>query len=84
MSSPAARPAGLPLAARLHTELTAALRAQDKIAASVIRSALAAIANAEAVAVSAGPGLPAVSSHVAGARLRHEAVVLAEVLGSLR
>jgi uncharacterized protein YqeY len=40
-------PAGLP--ARLRAGLTAALRTRDKTAAAVLRTALAAIGNAEAV-----------------------------------
>ena len=56
---------------RLRAALTGALSARDTVAAAALRSALAAIANAEAVPVPTVPvgshPLPAGSEHVAGA-----------------
>jgi len=57
---------GIDVRARLRLALTGALRARDVIAVSALRSALGAIANAEAVdpgPVATGPG----SAYVAGA-----------------
>ena len=53
---------------RLHQDLTAALKARDPTAVPALRSAIAALDNAEAVQVSehAGP-LSATSPHIAGA-----------------
>ncbi|WP_051939682.1 hypothetical protein [Phaeacidiphilus oryzae] len=45
-----------PVPARLRAALTTALKARDRIAAGALRSALAAVANAEAVALPDGPG----------------------------
>ncbi len=57
-----------PLTARLRTALTEALSSRDLIAAAAVRSALAAIGNAEAVPPPAGSGSERASSeHVAGA-----------------
>jgi uncharacterized protein len=51
---------------RLGLALREALRARDRVAASALRSALAAIGNAEAVLPPSGPA-PAGSPHIAGA-----------------
>ena len=53
---------------RLRAALRAAMKARDPIATSALRSALAAIANAEAVPPepSTGPPRPAGDAHVAG------------------
>jgi len=51
---------------RLRTDLTAAMKARDAVAVSALRSAIAAIGNAEAVSVEAAP-MPATGGpHVAG------------------
>ena len=55
------------LTERLHAGLRAALRSRDMVAAAALRSALAAIANAEAVATDSPAVAPASSEHVAGA-----------------
>jgi hypothetical protein len=56
---------GTDIEAGLRTALRAAMKAKDTVAASALRSALAAIANAEAVPP--GPGTTtAASQHVAG------------------
>ena len=52
---------------RLRAALTAALRAADSTATAALRSALAAIANAEAVPVTDGRTALASSQHIAGA-----------------
>jgi uncharacterized protein len=54
------------LVERLRASLRAALETRDMIAASALRSALAAIANAEAVPEVAGVRFPGDSPHVAG------------------
>jgi uncharacterized protein YqeY len=51
----------------LRSDLTAALKARDRVAVAALRSALAAIDNAEAVPVDNLPGSVASSEHVAGA-----------------
>lgn len=71
MSLPTERP-NLPsvseLTSRLRADLTAALRERDKDTARVLRTVLAAIANAEAQPVGdSTPASTATSSHVAGA-----------------
>jgi uncharacterized protein len=66
MSVPA--PPGGDLPARLRLALSAALRARDLTAMAVLRSALGAIANAEAVPVPAAPAVPAAGSAGAAAR----------------
>lgn len=56
------------LRATLRRDLTAAMKARDADAVAVLRTAIAAIDNAEAVAApQAGP--PARSAHIAGARV---------------
>ncbi|WP_148572746.1 hypothetical protein [Nocardioides caldifontis] len=57
---------GSPLRARLRTRLTAALRERDKEVAASLRSTLAALENAEAVAAPT-TGALAAGEHVAGA-----------------
>lgn len=52
--------------ARLQAALSGAIRARDTVAAAALRSALAGIGNAEAVAPQAGPA-PTAGRHVAGA-----------------
>jgi uncharacterized protein len=52
---------------RLRHDLTAAMKARDAIAISALRSAIAAIDNAEAVDVRADGARPATSEHIAGA-----------------
>jgi uncharacterized protein YqeY len=55
------------LRARLRADLTTAMKARDKDAVAVLRTALAAFDNAEAVAAPPStPGPPATSEHVAG------------------
>jgi uncharacterized protein len=56
-----------PVQARLRAALTEALTTRDNAAVAAIRSALSAIANAEAVAPSATRPRPGSSEHVAGA-----------------
>jgi uncharacterized protein len=53
---------------RLRAALRAAMKARDTVAVSALRSVLAAIANAEAISVSAPPrgATPSGSQHVAG------------------
>jgi uncharacterized protein len=58
---------GSALRARLDVALRASLRARDQVAIAALRTALAAIANAEAVPAGEGPGSRASSPHVAGA-----------------
>ena len=58
---------GEDLRERLHGGLRAALRSRDMIAAAALRSALAAIANAEAVPVDPSAADLSTSQHVAGA-----------------
>lgn len=55
------------LVERLRASLRTALERTDMIAAAALRSALAEIANAEAVAEVAGVGFPGGSEHFAGA-----------------
>jgi len=55
------------LRAVLRRDLTAALRARQPDTVAALRSAIAAIDNAQAVAAPAGPA-PATSAHIAGAR----------------
>lgn len=55
-----------PVETRLRSALTQALRSRDSVAASAVRSALSAIANAEAIAPVATAKRPS-SEHVAGA-----------------
>jgi hypothetical protein len=57
---------GPDLTARLRAGLTAALSARDKTATAALRSALAAIGNAEAVPVPPAAGLPADDGSRAG------------------
>jgi uncharacterized protein len=52
---------------RLRADLTAALKARDRVAVAALRSALAAIENAEAVPAPAAAGPAGGSAHVAGA-----------------
>jgi hypothetical protein len=52
---------------RLRDGLRAALRSRDMVAAAALRSALGAIANAEAVPVDQSAADPTTSQHVAGA-----------------
>ncbi|HEX5188030.1 MAG TPA: hypothetical protein VFW16_00710 [Streptosporangiaceae bacterium] len=59
--------AGDDLIERLHAGLRAALRSRDMVAAAALRSALAAIANAEAVVTDPPASAPTSSEHVAGA-----------------
>jgi uncharacterized protein YqeY len=63
---------GPELVTRLRADLTAALGSGDRVAVAALRSALAAIGNAEAVDLTtdAGPAAspPAASEHFAGAR----------------
>lgn len=54
------------LRARMRTDLTAAMKARDKNAVAALRTGLAAIDNAEAVAAPEPSGPPATSEHVAG------------------
>jgi hypothetical protein len=52
----------------LQAELTAAMRRRDRATADACRTALAALANAEAAPIEAAPGSPtATSPHIAGA-----------------
>jgi uncharacterized protein YqeY len=53
--------------ARLRTALTEALSSRDTVAAAAIRSALSAIANAEAITPAETGSKPASSEHIAGA-----------------
>lgn len=53
--------------ADLRRGLSAALKSRDRAAVTALRSALAAIDNAEALPVDHSGGLPAGSEHVAGA-----------------
>jgi len=55
------------LRARMATALTAAMRARDRVAVSAIRSALSAVANAEAVPVDTMPRAGAVETAAVGA-----------------
>jgi uncharacterized protein YqeY len=56
--------------ATLRADLTAALKSRDRVAVAALRSALAAIENAEALPVHHGSnGGPVVAEHVAGAAL---------------
>jgi hypothetical protein len=64
--SPEAQPDG-DVRARLGRALRDALKARDHVAASALRSALAAIANAEAVPPAASPAGAASNPYVAGA-----------------
>jgi len=52
---------------RLRRDLSAALKARDEVVVAALRSAIAAIDNAEAVATTRQAGLPASSQHIAGA-----------------
>jgi uncharacterized protein YqeY len=63
--TPDSRP-GADLQARLQGALRAALKARDSVAVSALRSAQAAIGNAEAVAPSAGSPAPGGNRHFAG------------------
>jgi uncharacterized protein len=56
------------LRATLRSRLTAAMRERDRVGAATLRSALAALDNAEAVPTVDGRG-PATSPHVAGAAI---------------
>jgi uncharacterized protein len=56
-----------PLQVRLQAALTQALSSRDAVAAPALRSALSAIANAEAVPPAAAPSGQTSSEHVAGA-----------------
>jgi uncharacterized protein len=56
-----------PITARLRAALSQALSSRDAVAVAVIRSALGAISNAEAVPPPAGARATASSEHVAGA-----------------
>ena len=58
---------GRAVRARLSQALRDALRGRDQVATSALRSALAAIANAEAVAASPQPAPASGSEHFAGA-----------------
>jgi uncharacterized protein YqeY len=58
---------GRAVRARLSQALRDALRGRDQVATSALRSALAAIANAEAVAAAAQPAPATGSEHFAGA-----------------
>ena len=53
--------------ARLRQDLTAAMKARDAVAVTALRSAIAAIDNAEAVEVPGEPTAPVGSEHFAGA-----------------
>jgi uncharacterized protein YqeY len=53
--------------AEMRADLTAALKARDRVAVSALRSALAAVENAEAVAVDPRPASATGTAHVAGA-----------------
>ena len=55
------------LRARMTSALTAAMRARDRVAMSAIRSALSAVANAEAVPVETMPRAGAVEAAAVGA-----------------
>ena len=55
-----------PVLTALRRDLAAAMKAQDSVSVSALRSALAAIANAEAVDASAESLRPTESSHFAG------------------
>ena len=55
------------LRARLRADLVAAMKARDPDAVSALRSAIAAIENAEAIDVAPGRGLTGGGQHVAGA-----------------
>ena len=55
------------LRARMASALTAAMRARDRVAVSAIRSALSAVANAEAVPVDTVPRAGAVEGAAVGA-----------------
>jgi uncharacterized protein len=58
---------GASMRSRLREHLTAALKARDAVAVAALRSALAAIDNAEAVDAGAAAPRPPSSPHVAGA-----------------
>jgi hypothetical protein len=64
---PAEAGSGQGLRAALRQGLTVALKARDSVAAAALRTAMAAIDNAEAVAAPA-TNAPSTSAHVAGAR----------------
>ncbi|MHA6624823.1 GatB/YqeY domain-containing protein [Pseudonocardia sichuanensis] len=53
--------------AEMRADLTAALKARDRVAAAALRSVLAAIENAEAVPADPRPASAPGSAHVAGA-----------------
>ena len=53
---------------RLRQDLTEAMKAGDTVAVAALRSAIAAIDNAEAVDVASDPTSPLGTEHVAGAR----------------
>ena len=55
------------LRGRMSSALTEAMRARDKVAVSALRSALSAVANAEAVAIDTMPRAGAVESAAVGA-----------------
>jgi uncharacterized protein len=57
---------GTPIQDRLQQALRTAIKARDPVAASALRSALAAIANAEAVPTAATPAATAGHQHIAG------------------
>jgi uncharacterized protein len=59
--------AGPGIQSRLRRALAAALRARDQVAVAALRTALSALANAEAVPEPASATQPAASAHVAGA-----------------
>lgn len=65
-TTPGSRPAR-ELRARLRADLTAAMKARERTAVSALRTALAAVDNAEAVRAPEG-AVTATSEHVAGAR----------------
>ena len=68
---------------RLHRALRDAMRARDSVAASALRSALAALDNAGAVPAGQGPaaaGYEGAGHDEQGRRLRQEAGVLTSVL----
>lgn len=93
LSRSAAEDAGDNVGERLRGALRGALRERDAVATAAFRSALAAIASAEAVPVCDVPVAPASSPHFVGARagpgegaeqagrLRSEASALAQVVG---
>jgi uncharacterized protein YqeY len=65
---------------RLQAELTRAMKARDKVAVRALRTALAAIANAEAPAVAStsGDGTSLPQPPVVGQLVEHARLVLAE------